>query len=110
VGPPVSRSQRGTKVVRGEAFPREGGGKRPGHHRRAASWVERVGWVGQEVEAQWGEGERAGWEGKGSGPRLGQKLELGPIVVIKSFRIFIWNSNFWQLWKFVQGDLEGMDT
>jgi hypothetical protein len=47
---------------------------------------------------------------KGSGLWLGQKPELGPISSNKTFLNFIWNLNFWQLWKFVQGDLEGILT
>jgi hypothetical protein len=48
--PHVSQARRGAKAVRGEAFSREGGGNRAGHHRRA------VGWADREAKAQWGEG------------------------------------------------------
>jgi hypothetical protein len=68
-GPPVSRARRGAKEVRGEAFPRGGGGNRVGRHRRA------TGWAGQEAEAQWGEGEwlveeksGRGWAERPDGP------------------------------------------
>jgi hypothetical protein len=40
-GPPVSRARRGVKAVRGEAFPREGGGNCVGCHRRVGGWAER---------------------------------------------------------------------
>jgi hypothetical protein len=81
----VNQAWRGAKAARGEAFPREGGGKRAGHHRHAAIWAERAGWAGREAEAQWGEGERAGQRPWPRG--LGQKPELGPIQEVKPFRI-----------------------
>jgi hypothetical protein len=37
------------------------------------------------TKVEWGEGERRLGKEKGSGPRLGQKPELGPIQVIKPF-------------------------
>jgi hypothetical protein len=52
----------------------------------------RVGWAGQEVEAQWGGGERAGEEGRW--PRLGRKLELGQSSRNKILSNFIWNLDF----------------
>jgi hypothetical protein len=56
----VSWVWRGAKAARGEAFPHEGGGKQAGRHQLVAIWAERAGWVTQEAEAQWGEGEQAG--------------------------------------------------
>jgi hypothetical protein len=40
-GPPVSRAQREAKVMRGEAFPHEGGGNWVGRHRRATGQADR---------------------------------------------------------------------
>jgi hypothetical protein len=44
--------------------------------KKVAGWAVRVGWVGQEVEAQWrggGGGEKRQVEKKKNGPRLGRK-------------------------------------
>jgi hypothetical protein len=91
-------------------FPHEGGGNQAGHHRCTAGSAERVARPAERVRPG-GEREsgRFGKE-KGSGPWLGRKPELGPIRVMKPFGIFIWNLNFWQHWKFVQGDLEEILT
>jgi hypothetical protein len=77
-GPPVNWARIGANAARGEAFPREGGCNRAGRHRRVADWAERVRPSGER------ESSRQGKE-KGSGPRLAQKSELGPIQVIKPF-------------------------
>jgi hypothetical protein len=37
-----SRARRGVKAVRGETFPRLGGGNRAGRHRRVVGWAGRV--------------------------------------------------------------------
>jgi hypothetical protein len=103
-GPPISPARRGAKAVRGEAFPREGGGNRAGRHRCVA------GWVGREAEAQWGEGEWPVGEGKRKWAAAGPKAGVGPNSSNKTFLNFYLNSKFWQLWKFVQGDLEGILT
>jgi hypothetical protein len=66
------------EAMRGEAFPREGGGNWAGRHRRAAGPAERPRPSGET------ESGRLGKE-KGSGSRLGRKPKLGPIQVIKPF-------------------------
>jgi hypothetical protein len=50
-----------------------------------------------------GEGKRK-WAA--AGPKTGARSNSSN----KTFLNFIWNLNFWQLWKFVQGDLEGIST
>jgi hypothetical protein len=67
--------------VKGRRFSRNtlsrmGGGNRAGRHRRVVGWAKTASWAGRGAEAQWGEGEAAGW--KTSGPRLG-RLAAGPI-------------------------------
>jgi hypothetical protein len=64
---------------------------------------------GRVAEAQRGRGGMAGWGKKnGGGLQLGQKPKLGPIQVINLFDLFLKFEFFWQLWKFVHGDLEGI--
>jgi hypothetical protein len=41
---------------------------------------------------------------------LGQKLELGQSSRNKILSKFIWNLDFFKLWKFVHEDLEGILT
>jgi hypothetical protein len=55
-----------------------------------------------------GGGERAGR--RPSPRRLGRKPELGSIQEIKPFRILFEIQIFGKLWKFAQGDLEGILT
>jgi hypothetical protein len=50
-GPPVSRAWIGAKAARGEALPREGGGKRVGRQQHMASWAKRAGRAWREAEA-----------------------------------------------------------
>jgi hypothetical protein len=85
---------------------REGGGNRAGRHRRVvgqAGPAERPRPHGERESGQLG-------EGKGMWATAGPKIGAGPNSSNKFISIFIWNSNFWQLWKFVQGDLEGILT
>jgi hypothetical protein len=77
------------KVVRGEAFPREGGGNRAGRHRRAVGWVEMASWAGRAAEAQWGEGERPVGEGKRKWAAAGPKTGAGPNSSNKTVLNFI---------------------
>jgi hypothetical protein len=88
-GPPVSRAWRGAKATRGEAFPREGGGNRAGHHRHAVGWAERASWAGRVVEAQWGEGEQPVGEGKRKWAAAVLKTGAGPHSSNKTFSNFI---------------------
>jgi hypothetical protein len=69
-----------------------------------------LGPAGREAKAQeeWGE-----WAGRRPRPkprRLGQKPELVPIQEIKHFRILFEIQIFGKLWKFAQGDFEGILT
>jgi hypothetical protein len=81
-GPPVNRAWRGVKAVRGKVFPREGGDKWAGRHRRAAGWASR------EAEAQWGEGERPVGEGKRKSAATGPKPGAGLNSSNKTFLNF----------------------
>jgi hypothetical protein len=69
----------------------------------------RAGWVGQEAEAQWGEGERPVGEKKGMGRGWAERPD-GPKAEDNYFQIKFGFLNIQMLWKFAQGDLGGILT
>jgi hypothetical protein len=57
-----------------------------------------------------GEGESRPVGKEGRWPRLGRKPELGQSSRNKIILNFFWNLDFCKVWKFLQGDLDGILT